>query len=485
MTPESRSLIAPLILAAACLFLLAAQTQLAVAGPVQADWPSWERPEEAGFSSEQIAEAEQLWRDLENASLAAFFLVYKGRVLASFGDSSEEYLCPTVRATLLSALYGTHLENGNIDVEMTLEEVGINDMPALTPAERQAKIVHLLQSRSGVYHQAACESQWMRNARPARGSHPPGTYWYLNNWDVNALGTIFWEETGREVFAEFEQKIARPLGMQDFQAGDCDYRWEMPYSIHPCAWFRMSVRDRARIGQLFLQNGRWGDKQIIPETWIEASTRAYSTPSTPRIPGIGFGYMWWIFEPEFLESILMDSRLHQLRGFAASDFQGQAIVVLPDAEMVVVLGSEVSSGDGFEMAEAFPMIEKILTAREMIDLAVLRSKARPRAVTPGGMLRIIAKAKNHSNSASLPSKVDFYLSAKRSGADELRWIGSADLASLAGGKKKTIRLRAVVPEDLEPGEYRLISVVDQDKDNYDLARDNNVSVSKKTIEIGG
>jgi CubicO group peptidase (beta-lactamase class C family) len=484
MTTGRRSPIGPLILAAACLFLPAAQTQLAVAGTAQADWPSWEEPEQAGFSSEQVAQAEQLWRDLGNASSAAFFLVYKGRVLASFGDSSAEYLCPTVRATLLSALFGTHLENGNIDVERTLEEAGINDIPLLTRAERQAKIVHLLQSRSGVYHQAACESQWMRDARPARGSHPPGTFWYLNNWDVNALGTIFWEETGRGVFAEFEQKIARPLGMQDFQAGDCNYRWETPYSIHPCAWFRMSVRDRARLGQLFLQNGRWGDRQIVPETWIEASTRAYSTPSTPRIPGIGFGYMWWIFAPDFFESILVDSRLHQLRGFAATDFQGQAIVVLPDADMVVVLGSEVSSGSGFEMAEAFPMIEKILTAREMIDLAALRSKARPRAVTPGGMLRIVAKLKNHSNSASLPTKVDFYLSAKRSGADELRRIDSADLTSLVGGKKKTIRLRAAIPEDLEPGEYRLISIVDGDKDNYDLARDNNVSISKRTVEIG-
>ncbi|MCP4202417.1 MAG: serine hydrolase [bacterium] len=485
MTTKHRSRIGSLMLAAACLCLLAAQTQPVVAGPAEADWPRWETPEEAGFSSEQVAEAEQLWGDLDNASLASSFLVYKERVLAAFGDSSKEYLCPTVRGTLLVALYGTQVENGNIDVERTLEEVGITDLPALTRAERQAKISHLLQARSGVYHEAACESQWMKDNRPARGSHPPGTFWYLNNWDVNALGTIYFQETGREIFEEFEEKIARPLGMQDFQASDCNYRWEMRYSLHSCYWFRMSVRDRARLGQLFLQNGKWGNGQIIPETWVEESTRAYSVPSTPRIPGIGFGYMWWTLEPEFFESILMDSRLHHLRGFAATDFGGQAIVVLPDAEMVVVVGSEVSSDIGFDMVETFPMMEKILTAREIIDLAALRPKARPRVVLPGETLRLTAKTKNHGERASAATKVDFYLSAKPTGAGELRWIGSADLAPLADGKKKSTRSRAAVPEDLPLGEYYLITAVDRDKDNYDLARDNNVSISKRTIEVRG
>ena len=38
-------------------------------------------------------------------------------------------------------------------------------------------------ARSGVYHEAAAESQSMKDARPDRGSHPPGTFYYYNNWD--------------------------------------------------------------------------------------------------------------------------------------------------------------------------------------------------------------------------------------------------------------------------------------------------------------
>lgn len=483
MTTQYKSRIAASVMAVASAFLLAAQP--AAADPAEGDWPRWQTPEEAGFSSGQLAEAERLWRELDSASSAAFFLVYKGKVLAAYGDPSEEYICPTIRASLLSALYGTRVENGDIDVERTLEEVGVNDMPVLTRDESQAKVVHLLQGRSGVYHQAACESQAMRDSRPERGSHPPGTFWYFNNWDVNALGTIFWEETGREIFEEFENKIARPLGMQDFQAADCDYRWEMPYSMHPCYWFRMSSRDRARLGQLFLQNGRWGDKQIIPESWVEESTRAYSMANTPGLPGIGFGYMWWVLEPDFFESIVGDSRLHHLRGFAATDFLGQLILVLPGAEMVIVFGSETSSSNAFEMVETFPMVEKILTAREITDLAAARLKASPKAATPGEVLRIAAKVSNRSSRASLPSKVDFYLSAERSVSEGLRWIASADLARMAGGKKKILRLTATVPADLEPGDYYLIAAVDRDQENYDLNRENNVSFSKRAVRVGG
>jgi len=467
------------MVAAACFFLQAAQTQPAIAGPAEADWPRWETPEEARFSSEQVAEAGRLWSDLDGASQAAFFLAYKGKALASFGDASKEYLCPAVRATMLNALYGTHVENGDIDLEKTLEEVGIGDVPALTRAERQAKINHLLQARSGVYHEAACESQAMRDARPRRGSHAPGTFWHLNNWDVNALGTIFFLETGHEIFTEFDQKIARPLGMQDFQAGDCNYHWEMRYSIHPCYWFRMSARDRARFGQLFLQNGKWGDRQIIPETWVEESTRSNSTLA----PGIGFGYSWWVLGPEFFESA--DPRLQHLRGFAATNsFQDQLILVLPDAEMVIVAASEASSGNAFKLDDAFPIMEKILTGREIVDLAALRARAKPRLASGADTLRIVAKTKNRSPNPSLPAEVDFYVSAEPSGAGDLRWIGSAGLAGLAAGEKKTIRLRAAVPSDLEPGSYYLITVVDRDKDNYDLTRGNNVSISKRAIEIG-
>jgi len=72
----------------------------------------------------------------------------------------------------------------------------------------------------------------MKAARPRRHSHPPGTFYYYNNWDFNALGTIFRQRTGLDIFEAFERRIARPLDMADFEASDGWYA-DGTESIHP------------------------------------------------------------------------------------------------------------------------------------------------------------------------------------------------------------------------------------------------------------
>lgn len=80
--------------------------------------------------------------------------------------------------------------------------------PALTPLEKQATILDLLRARSGVYHDAARETAGMRARRPVRGTHPPGSHFYYNNWDFNVLGTIFEKLTGKKIFEEFAERIS-------------------------------------------------------------------------------------------------------------------------------------------------------------------------------------------------------------------------------------------------------------------------------------
>ena len=127
----------------------------------------------------------------------------------------------SVRISLLSALLGIHVNEGNIDLNSTLKELWINDFPFLWRSELNAKVIHLLKSRSGVYHKAAGESQILRDLKPKRGSHDPDTFWYYNNWGFNALGTIFRKRTGTDIFEEFKKRIADPIGMQDFRINNC------------------------------------------------------------------------------------------------------------------------------------------------------------------------------------------------------------------------------------------------------------------------
>jgi hypothetical protein len=441
------------------------------------DWERWSTPEEAGFSSQAVSAAETIWQSIPDAPIASFVLVYKGKILASFGNETYPFWCHSMRKSFLSALYGIHVANGNIDLDTTLEELGIDDFTPLTAAEKQAKVIHLLKARSGIYIEAACETPEMKAARPARGSHPPDTFWYYNNWDFNALGTIFRQQTGRDVFQEFHRRIAKKIGMQDFVPSQCSYSYEQ-MSMHPCYTFRMSTRDRARFGQLFLQNGRWGNRQILPESWVAESTRAYSWHEES---GQGYSYMWWIAEPEFFQLIMEDPRLHTLRGFWASGYGGQTSMVLPDAEMVLAFGVDVYAGGLLDVSEVAPMLETLLTGREIIDLRLLRSKVKPKRALPGDTLRLKAKSMNRSDAPSLSTTVDFFLSAEKSLTSSARLIGTTQLRNLAPGMRKMVRVKAEIPDDLTPGTYYLVTVVDGDKTNYDLDRRNNLKLGRKVI----
>ncbi len=88
--------------------------------------------------------------------------------------------------------------------------------------------------------------------RVSRGSHLPGTYFYYTNFDFNVLGTIFEQQVGHGIFEEFQERIAKPLGMEDYLPGRCFYQYELDKSMHPAYHMRMSARDLARYGQLYI-----------------------------------------------------------------------------------------------------------------------------------------------------------------------------------------------------------------------------------------
>src|ERR1700676_2995207 len=124
----------------------------------------------------------------------------------------------------LSALYGIYSAEAAIDINQTLEQLGIDDSPdPLTKEEKQARVVDLLRARSGVYHKVDFETESMQKSRPPRGSHAPGTFWYYNNWDFNVLGTIFEKKTGLKIGDAFYQRVAKPIGMQDYRPSDGKY----------------------------------------------------------------------------------------------------------------------------------------------------------------------------------------------------------------------------------------------------------------------
>lgn len=274
-------------------------------------------PELMGWNSKKLHLARQY---SESIGSAAVIIIENGVVVSCWGDVSFRYKCHSIRKSLLNALYGIHVDNSNININKTLGELEIDDIkPSLTTTEKKAKISDLLKSRSGVYHQSAYETKSMRDNRPARGSHYPGTFWYYNNWDFNTLLTIFEQETKQKIFDEFKNKIATPLQFEHFDLNDTAYYYEDNKSIHPAYLFRMSSVDMARFGLLYLRSGLWQDKRILSERWLQESTTNYSNFGTNKFV-TGFGYLWWIGRDSF----------------QASGNGGHRMVIIPQKNLIIV-----------------------------------------------------------------------------------------------------------------------------------------------------
>jgi len=293
-------------------------------------WRQVSSLEKAGWSKEKLLAARG-YADADSIHTSAVMIVQGNEVVDEWGDIYKKIDSYSVRKTLLSALYGIYSSEGVIDINQTLEQLGIDDSPdPLTKEEKQARVVDLLRARSGVYHLVDFETESMAKNRPARGSHGPGTFWYYNNWDFNVLGTIFEKKTGLKIGQAFYQRIAKPIGMQDFQPDDVFY-FGGPASIHPTYHFEMTARDMARFGLLYLRHGRWNGKQIVPEDWVDKSSHASEMVMSNGVDLGGYEYLWWVdyggvhFPEVFLPGI-----------FSARGAGAHYILIIPTLDLVVV-----------------------------------------------------------------------------------------------------------------------------------------------------
>jgi CubicO group peptidase (beta-lactamase class C family) len=288
----------------------------------------WQRiaPEDAGWSEAALAEARAFSEQIKSS---AVFIVQHGKLVAAWGDTAKPMELASVRKSLLSALIGIAVAKHQINLDSTLAELGIDDNPPrLTEVEKSATVRELLQARSGVYHAALYETPGMAKLRPPRGSHAPGTFWYYNNWDFNALGTIYEHATSTGIFDAFDRHIAKPIGMQDYRPKDGEYV-RGNASIHPAYAIRMSARDLARFALLYLNGGNWAGRQIVPQDWVAESTRAYSRSWY----GPGYGYLWWT---DFLGGAIAPTVKLPEGSFMAQGAGGQYALVISALDLVVV-----------------------------------------------------------------------------------------------------------------------------------------------------
>lgn len=270
----------------------------------------------------------QLESYLDRFHSEAVLILRHGKPIFSYGDSTRRYPCHSMRKSFLSALIGQAVAEERFDLSRTLASLDIDDRQPLSALEKQATLYDLLTARSGIYHPANYETPWMQCIKPARHSHAPGENWCYNNWDFNALGTAWLQLTGEAIHPAFAQHIATPIGMEDFRPDEDGWMEPGNNSDHPAYPFRLSMRDLARFGQLFLQNGCWHQQQIIPAAWVQTSTLPISHAGARG----AYGYMWWVTR----EGVAWPEAVLPAGSYAAWGAGGHLCLVMPTLNTVFV-----------------------------------------------------------------------------------------------------------------------------------------------------
>jgi len=290
---------------------------------------TWQRvaPKDAGWLAARLRQADAIAGNLDTTS---YLVVSGGRIVWEYGDTALVGNVHSVRKSIASILFGMAQDRKQLTLDRTLASLGIDDRQALSPAEKAATIRHLLSARSCIYHKAAYESREQVRLRPERHSCRPGERWYYNNWDFNALGTIYQTVTGSSLFDAFEREIAGPLQLEHFRKAEHTSFHRERVSHHSAYLFRLSALDMARVGLLMGRGGDWCGKRIVSKSWVDESTRRIS--DTNRDGGTsGYGYLWWVGTDGRQLGATFTGHTFSARGL-----RGQYMIVNPAEDLVIV-----------------------------------------------------------------------------------------------------------------------------------------------------
>ncbi len=278
--------------------------------------------------------AQDLGRFLErNDSLA--FLVVKDDVLlyeGYFNGHSREATVTSfsVAKSFVSALVGIAIAEGRIG---GVDEPVAHYVPELLARDaryRNVTLRHLLSMASGIRYEEG-RMPWSDNTttyyapdlRAAAISSPidgePGRAFRYNNFNPLLLGLVLERATGRPVARYLEEKLWQPLGME--AAGS----WSLDSARSGFEKMESGLNGRAidfaKFGRLFLNEGDWNGRQLVPAAWVDESTRR----DTGTDPAPHYQYFWWV-----------NPKTAGRSPFYAAGKHGQYLYVVPEQKLVFV-----------------------------------------------------------------------------------------------------------------------------------------------------
>jgi len=298
------------------------------AGAVRADVEA--TPESQGVSSVAI----QKWIDAVERDVPdfhSFVLRRHGKVIA------EGWWAPYAKElphrlfshskVFTSTAAGFVADEGKLDLDERVAEIFPDKMPA-NPGEsvRQLRVRDLLTMNTG----GACDrpmhvdpfGDWMKAFLADDFKRRPGTHFNYNSCATYMVAEIVERKTGRKMMDYLDEKLFRPLGMTGVETTYAP-------SGCPCGGWGMAAKteDLAKLGQLFLDGGRWNGREIISRNWVQLATAKHTWNNCTPGKGDpkndwqqGYGFQWWRC---------------QHNCYRADGAGGQFTIVMPDQDAVI------------------------------------------------------------------------------------------------------------------------------------------------------
>jgi CubicO group peptidase (beta-lactamase class C family) len=306
------------------------------------DGGDWEvsTPEAQGLDPALIA---RLYLNAEDVETIRSLLVVKdGYLIAEKyfhgGSVDSKDRLQSVTKSFTSALAGIALEQGYL--------TGVNQkmmdfFPELTnrisdPRKREITVQELLQMRAGYPWEESTPELFEMLYHGFKPSllvdvplaYDPGTDMDYSNLSAHLAGIIVARAADTDLMAYATENLFGPLGIEP---GEWIKDWEGYYNGH--ADLHLRPRDMAKFGLMYLDEGVYDGRQIIPADWVRDSLTSYTKNAWRYRIGrnykdIGYGYLWW--------SAYAGSRRFNF----AWGHGGQQITLVEDMDMVIVVTAD-------------------------------------------------------------------------------------------------------------------------------------------------
>ncbi len=279
-------------------------------------------PESQGISSDLFA---ALLRELDaskDTEMHHFMALRHGKVICECNFAPYPkgmwHITHSMCKSITGMAIGMLIEEGKLKLDENIYDIFSDQINALSKIFRPVITVeNLLTMTSGVtFNESGIVSgnDWLGSFLNASVNGKPGTEFQYNSLNTYVLSAIVTKRTGETLTEYLTPRLFAPLGITK-------YYWETcPKGITKGGWgLFLCAEDMAKLGQLYLQRGKWNGQQLVSEYWIEISTARHLKTQNGTY---GYGYQLW-----------MEQRPGS---FEYNGMLGQNVIIYPDMDMVLV-----------------------------------------------------------------------------------------------------------------------------------------------------